>query len=50
MLEKETHLKHFDTDKSVECLFELDWNFTVIEKMNSDLALQTGLFDAFFCK
>jgi len=49
VLEKETYLQHFDTDKSVERLFEFDWNFTAIKKVDSDSALQTGLFDAFFC-
>jgi hypothetical protein len=49
VLEKETHLKHFDTDKSVERI-EFGWNFTVIEKVDCDSALQTGLFNAFFCE
>jgi hypothetical protein len=50
VLEKETHLKYFDTDKSVERLLKFVWNFTVIKKVDSDSALQTGLFDVFFCK
>jgi hypothetical protein len=50
VLEKEAHLKHFDTDKSVERLFEFGWNFTIIKKVDSDSAVQTSLFDAFFCE
>jgi len=49
MLEKETHLRHVDNGKSIGGLFEFGWIFMVI-KVDSDLTLQTSLFDVFYCE